>query len=278
MSLNRLMLRALAINALSPQPGDGDQITFAGDRVFDSRLDPAQFSEDENEIPLVIVYTDEDMTQLVNRSTNTGPFARHVDLRIEIVIGSFDTVVQDDDKFAAFGVPTTDGELEAKLDMFEQQVRWALYGWPTRRATNAFREYVVAFADIMSHVERDESGNNRLAMRRLIVRCKIHDDCPPGWGLKDTGMQTQLPLFREDDFGKLPPWLRPMLVASQSSPSMRQVVNVLSGTNNPAVLVPLLKRISATTYPVAALTDAELENFKRQRPLGRPKVLSIWRL
>lgn len=277
MSLNRLMLRALAVNALSPQPGDGDQITLAGERVFDSRLDPAQFDQDQSEIPLIIVYTDEDMTQLVNRADNTGPFARHVDLRIEIVIGSFDTVVEDGNRYGAFGVPTTDAELEARLDIFEQQVRWALYGWPNRKATNAFLKYVVAFSDITSHAQRDESGNNRLAMRRLIARCRINDDCPPGWGFVQSGVSTQLPLFKQDDFSSVPEWLRPMLVASQHSPSMMQVVNVLSGTNNPAVLVPLLKRIGVTAFSFVDLSETELENIKRKGPRGSNKLLYVWR-
>lgn len=244
MSLNRLMLRALAVNALSPQEADADLITMAGDKVFDSRLDPTQFSDDEPELPAIIVYTDEDSWSLVNRASNTGPFIRYVDLRIEIAIGSFDTVVQDEQSFRAFGVPTTDPELEARLDIFEQQVRWALMDWPNRSATAAFKQFVVQFIDISSHVQRDEGGNNRLAMRRMIIRCRINDDCPPS--VLVVGQNTSTPqakVLEEGDFSSVPAWIRPMLVAAQNSPSMMQVVNVLSGTNNVAVLAPLLSRM-----------------------------------
>lgn len=279
MSLNRLMLRALAINALLPQPGDGAPITMAGENVFDSRLDPTQFSADTNELPIIIVYTDGDGAQLVNRSDNSGPFRRGVDLRIEIVMGSFDTFIEDEKAHLAFGVPTTDAELEAKLDMFEQQVRWALLSWPVRNATNAFKRFVVRFENIESHVSRDESGNNRLAMRRLNIHCVINDDCPPGWTSAPYSGEREVTLT-EDDFKPLPEWLRPMLVALQSSPSVRQVINVLSGRNDPAVIVPLLKRIGVNVDYVWPAADPTLlaRLGKTRGPDGRLEYISTWEL
>ena len=55
MSLARFMLRALALNALLPQPGDADIITLANDRVFDSMLDPKQFTLGAQDIPAITV-------------------------------------------------------------------------------------------------------------------------------------------------------------------------------------------------------------------------------
>ncbi|RRC36578.1 hypothetical protein EIA13_30110, partial [Escherichia coli] len=95
MSLSRLMLRALACVALQKQPSDAVAPTMAEDRVFDSRIDPFVFKDYSKPMPGIIVYTDDDTGDLINRGSGSGPYRRWVDLRVEIVIGSFDTEIID---------------------------------------------------------------------------------------------------------------------------------------------------------------------------------------
>jgi hypothetical protein len=64
---------------------------------------------------------------VINRGSGDGPFRRYVDLRVEIVIGSFDTEDRRQRAEASvFDMPMTDAQLEAQLDLFEAQVKWAL--------------------------------------------------------------------------------------------------------------------------------------------------------
>ena len=275
MSLARFMLRALALNALLPQPGDADIITLANDRVFDSMLDPKQFTLGAQDIPAITVYTDEDDSDLLTRQANSGPYLRHVNLRVELVIGSFDSQMETNNFI--FAVPTTDAQLEARLDLFEQQVRWALLNFPTREASDAFRAYVVQISHISSHVQRDEGSNNRFAARVLNFKCRINDDCAPSWGFENDPREPP-PKFDEDDFALVPPWLTQMLVASQNAPSMRNVIEALGGRRSPAVLVPMFQRMGVRVDEVYPAADPTLlANLNRtQGPDGRIELQSVW--
>lgn len=278
MSLHRLMLRALACVALQKQDDDAVSPTMADDRVFDSRLDPFVFREFDKPMPGITVYTDDDEAMLLNRGSGDGPFKRHVDLRIEIVIGSFDTEVINDETNTVFALPMTDAQLEAQLDLFEAQVRWALLALPNRVYSNAFREFVVRIETITSHASRDESGNNRFASRRLHYKCEVNDDCAPyAFGLAPNQVPpTKIPFC--DDLGAFPaPWIRPMLQAMCSTPSMQNVLNVLAGNKNPAVYVPLLKRIGISVDAIEPEADPNLlaAQGKTQGPDGRIEVENV---
>jgi hypothetical protein len=274
MSLARLMLRALAVNALTPQDGDLDLVTMAGDNVFDSALDPRQFNASRSELPVVLVYTDDDDAETVSRTNTNGPYRRSVSLRVEIVIGSFDSQIKDG--HAVYSVPMTDPQMEARLDLFEQQVRWALLGYQNRRATNAFKTYVVGVDHISSHVQRDEDSNNKLAARVLVFKCRINDDCLPPWGFAPDP-RTPIKKLSEDDFSALPPWLRPMLVAMQASPSMAGVVGALGGQDVPQTYVRLLKRIGVTVDAIDPANPTLLAAMnKTQGPDGRVEYSAMW--
>ncbi|RNJ49364.1 hypothetical protein D1O30_06890 [Methylocystis hirsuta] len=268
------MLRALAVNAMTPQDGDLDVVTMAGDKVFDSMLDPAQFTESKSDLPAVLVYTDEDDTQNVSRATSNGPYIRNVTLRVEVVIGSFDSQVKTGS--SVFLVPMTDPQLELRLDLFEQQVRWALLGYQNRPATNAFKKYVVQVQSISSHVQRDENSNNKLAARVLLFKCRINDDCPPPWGFA-TDPQPHVKKLTEDDFVALSPWLRPMLVAMQASPSMAGVVGALGGQDIPQTYARLLKRVGVDVDAIDPANPNLLAAMnKTQGPDGRVEFRAMW--
>lgn len=244
MSLTRLFTRALACVALQKQDDDDVSPTMADDRVFDSRLDPVLFKDFDTPMPGIIVYTDDDDGELINQGSGTGPFRRNIDLRVEIVIGSFNSEVVDDEQQLVFDLPMTDAQLEAQLDLFEAQVKWALFALPDRLYSHAFRKFVIRIKSIVSHATRDESGNNRFASRRIHFKLEIPDDCPPHWVGLEPGTKPPPKIPFCDDLSKFPaPWIAPMLQAMCNQPSMQGVLDVLAGTHNPYKVIPLLKRI-----------------------------------
>lgn len=281
MSLSRLMLRALACVALQKQSDDPVSPTMADDRVFDSRLDPLIFKEYEKPMPGIIVYTDDDDGELINRGSGDGPFRRYIDLRVEIVIGSFDTEVVDNVQQVVFDLPMTDAQMEAQLDLFEVQVKWALLSLPNRAYTNAFRAFVVRIESIRSHATRDESGNNRFASRRIHFKCEVNDDCPPNWAALQPGQQPPKKIPFCDELAKFPmPWVVPMLQAMCQQPAMQGVLDVLAGTNNPYTYVPLLKSIGINVDAIEPEADPNLlaAQGKTHGPDGRIEVQKLLRI
>lgn len=277
MSLNRLMLRALACVALQQQHDDVVSPTMAEDRVFDSRLDPLIFKDFDTPMPGIIVYTDDDNGELLNRGSGDGPYRRYIDLRVEIVMGTSSIEVIDNVKHEVFDVVTTSAELEAQLDLLEAQAKWALFQLPSRVYTDAFREFVVRIEKISSHATRDEQGNNRFASRRLHFLCEVKDDCPPGWQGVPAGGTPAPTIPFCDKLAEFPaPWIAPMLQAMCSQPAMAGVLNVLARTGNPYTYLPLLKRIGFT---VDAIDPADpnllAQQGKTHGPDGRIDVQNV---
>lgn len=278
MSLSRLMLRALACVALQQQADDTVPPTMAEDRVFDSRLDPMIFKQFSKPMPGITVYTDDDDGELINRGSGDGPYRRWIDLRVEIVIGSFDTEIVDNQQQLVFDIPMTDAQMEAQLDLFEVQAKWALLSLPNRAYTNAFRAFVVRVESIKSHATRDENGNNRFASRRIHFKCEVNDDCPPRWLALQTGAPTPPIIAFCEALGKFPaPWVVPMLQAMCQQPAMQGVLNALAGTGNPYTYVPLLKRIGINVDAIEPEADPNLlaAQGKTQGPDGRIEVKKL---
>jgi hypothetical protein len=277
-SISRLFLRALAVTAIQRNDGEVIPPTMADQRVFDSRLDPLSFTYEDNEIPVVVVYTDDDHSELLNRGDNSGPRVRVVDLRVEISVGAFDSVIVDNEEQTSFALPVTDAQMEAKLDLFEQQVMWALLRLPNRPYTNAFVRYVVRVESIASHASRSEDGNNRFAQRVLHFKCAIPDDCPPSSEIVPPNQQPSAltVLTFEDVPGS--PWLGTMLDAMTNSPSMRAVLDVLTGSGNPYAHVPLLKRIGMYVDAIEPEADQNILSAEGRThgPDGRIEVENLW--
>lgn len=244
MSLNRLVLRCLAVAAIQQNTDEATAPTMADERVFDSLLDPLVLRAGETKnIPCAVVYTDDDEGAQINTgSTGVGPMRRHVDLRVEISIGSLDTTAEQDGVF--YGVPVTDAQLEAQLDLFEQQVKWALFSTPDRPYSDAFSRFVVAVESIQSFATRDESGNNRFSARRMHFRCRINDDCPPAFAILPPGARPPAPAAL--DLSQFPGsgWLGDAITALYNTPSFKPVINALAGTGNPYAFLPAFKRFS----------------------------------
>jgi len=255
---------------LLPQTTDTDLITMAEDRVFDSMLDPKQFDKSKSDIPCISVYTDDDEANLISQAAGTGPYRRHVTLRVELLVGTFD-------QKGDFGVTSTDAELEAKLDIMEQQVRWALFGYPMRAATTAFMAFIIRIQAIASHVFRDEDGNNRLSQRVLILKLEVSDDCPLGYTIQTP---TTTPQSTPDDaFTYVQPWVRPMLRVMRHWPSMRNVITRLGGNDgDPGVLVPIFNRIGMKVDMIDPYDPNLLPSTATRGPDGRIELEGVFDL
>ncbi len=278
MSIGRLVLRCLAVAAIQQNVDDAVSPTMAEDRVYDSRLDPLTLKQEEaKNIPCVVVYTDDDEgTQINSGSGGTqGPFKRVVELRIEISIGSLDSTAEGEG--VTYGVPVTDPELEARLDLFEQQVKWALMSLPNRAYTNAFANYVVRLESIMSFAARDEGGNNRFSSRRLHLKCVINDDCPPLSVALPPGATRSVPA--DLDLSKFPgnSWLGQMIAALYNTPSLKPVIDALAGTGNPYAFIPMFKRFSMSVDAIGPEADPNLlaAQGKTHGPDGRIEVFNL---
>lgn len=274
MSLVRLLLRSLTVSALQQQPGEVDAPTMAGDKVFDSRLDPYQFDAGDTDIPAIAVYTDDDLSELVNTASNSTPFRRRHTLRIEATIGSCDTLTIDGQTGKGYLLPVTDAQLEARLDLFEQQIRWALINRADRPITAAWQSLVIRTHHVHSHATRDESGNNRLASRVMIFSVETRDDCGPNYALGQAPQQVPLDL---SPFAGT--WLHQMLEVLYQSPSLKPVIDVLAGNTNAAVILPLIKRIGINVDAVEPEADPNLlaQQGKTQGPDGRIEVQAMWK-
>lgn len=280
MSLSRLMTRALACVALQQQADDAVSPTMAEDRVFDSRLDPLVFRDFKKPMPGIIVYTDDDDGELQNYGSG-GPFRRFVDLRIELVIGSYDTEIVDEENHVVFNLPMTDAQMEAQLDLFEMQVKWALYQLPGRVYTLAFAEFVKNIARVKSEATRDEDGNNKFATRRMLFRLEIPDDCPPSVQAIEPHQPVPKLIQFCDQLEQFPaPWIRPLLKVLCNDPSMRGVLSVLAGANNPSAYLPLLKSIGVNVDAIEPEADPNLlaAQGKTHGPDGRIEVSNKWEL
>jgi hypothetical protein len=145
--------------------------TLGTAHIFDSRLDPIDDLSDGERRPVAVVYTEDD-TGAPAQHAGGPPFKRDVDLVIEMSVIA--QVTEDGGTYAA-GVPFTDGELEASLDLFEAQARFALLYGPTGALWRSLTGRRVLDIHSMRHATSEESA--RLAMRTLRMKVTIPDDC-----------------------------------------------------------------------------------------------------
>ncbi len=163
MSLARTALRLSAVMAIAngfeaPWP------TMAQARVFDSRFDPRQIVDMADIIPIVTVCTDDDKGTSLSQNNGGPPFEHEVTLAIELSLGMLGESDEAGGKF--LGLPQSEPELEAVLDLFERQVARSLIDL-TNPWAGQFQALCRRMTDWSStrYVERD--GNVRLAARSI---------------------------------------------------------------------------------------------------------------
>lgn len=173
MSLDRTALRLAACMALTngfapPYP------TIAGPRVYDSRIDPIQGATADDLVPIVIVATEHHEAENLSQTSGGPPFGNAVDLVLELSIGMIDK-----EGGLVLSIET-EPELEAMLDRFEQQVKWALLrdpvspwtGWVHGNAHSVATRVTAWRSDVF----RERDGSARLSARQIAIKVDLRAD------------------------------------------------------------------------------------------------------
>jgi hypothetical protein len=169
------------LNTQGPWP------TLAADRVFDSRIDPIEDLARDQRKAGIAVYTQDDMGT-GSQARGGPPFKRIVDLVFEIwQIASLPSVANP----AVYepGIPLTDAELEAELDLIETQIEFTLFFATTGTVINLAppgRTPIVKtlwraltggmVTDPRSTAHRDSEEGARLAWRTVTWKVQCPDD------------------------------------------------------------------------------------------------------
>jgi hypothetical protein len=123
MSLERAALRLATVMALTngfkaPWP------TMAQNRVFDSRQDQIQGLKLGQVVPMIVVYTDDDIGHAIANNQDGPPFDHETHLILEITLGQATEyrAEGESDPVLVLIPPQSDPELEAAIDALEAQV------------------------------------------------------------------------------------------------------------------------------------------------------------
>lgn len=252
---NRLLLRALTVLALS-RGGQAPFPTMAGEAVYDTRLEPITDIATEGMSPVILVYTDTDMRQNVNRNT-AGTWSRKVALIIELSICS---VKKTPDGTGSFEWLETSAEIEAMLDIFELQVEHA-FADVTNPFAMQWSKLVKRFEAYESTPSRSAEQAVRYAVRQLHFDIELATDCRPSPAI--TAPETTPYLDEEGVLipGSLLPiyYLGALEQSIATEPFFEGVRSMLTGASLSPVL-PALKSVHVAadikgpngTAPVAA--------------------------
>lgn len=273
-SLNRLFLRALTLQALMKQPDDEDYPTIAQSLVFDSRVDPINFKEDLIEVPIVAVYTDGDSGRLKDTAAGRGAIERTIDLRIDFAIGSFMRLVNDKETGIQYGVSTTDAEMEMILDIFEAQI-WRALQAPGRRVSDLWNELVVRVHNWTTTTDRETENNNRLSSRSIHMQCEIKQDCLPRWFQRGDDPAAK----GVDAITKAMPWFDKAVGLLADDAKFSSIVGLLTDvTGGKSVLLPTLTALDSGFHSALDVEPNVLSAMLAGRtpPRGAIHVKQTW--
>lgn len=174
--LSRLALRLAVLEALRPlalhSEASPSWPTLAEKFVFDSEIGPIDDLKDETARPVAVIYTGDDRGQSKDPAGGP-PFLHMVDLEIQISM-----VIKETSENAAgysVGFPYTSPEMEASLDLFESQIKFALF---VSDAGSIFRDLTGTIVESLdSEVLRYGEEKLPLAARILKMRVRVPDDC-----------------------------------------------------------------------------------------------------
>jgi len=171
MSLSVMAVRLAAYKALQGR-------TFAENRVYDSRVDPLDFTGADDRAPLIVVSVDEDRGTVEGR--DLAGASREVELVIEIAIAArVRRTIGEGESEETVEVPETDAGLEASVGLVGYQVMRALQADPGAWA-EVFRALVPRIFSFTARRGADVKNGVRYAARQIVVRCECLGE--PGFG------------------------------------------------------------------------------------------------
>lgn len=159
MSLSRLAMRIAAARAVK-------NATLAGDRVFDSVIDPIDMTVAENRSPFLVVMTDE------HEGIPTGRDLFNTDASCDLVIEAAIASRVEIEGEVSIEIPHTDEGMELVLDIIEHQVVAAL----TRERTPWSRVWMKLVPRVKRRLSRrGASAENgvRFAARQIVLTCDL---------------------------------------------------------------------------------------------------------
>ena len=178
MSLTRTLLRLVTVQALIGR-------TVAGDKVFDSSIDPLDQKVASDAAPMIVVYTDDDKSQ----PAGLADFFQGgtVDLVIETVVAGRITVTYDDDgdgpsEGQQVAVSQTDARMEVALDLMEGQIVRALVAANDPWA-QIWKRIAIRATKRESRRGASPEQSSRFAARQLVLTLAIITDPDPGGAL-----------------------------------------------------------------------------------------------
>lgn len=260
MSLNRTALRLATVLALT----NGDAApypTIAGHRVFDSRLDPIAMTVADERMPIAVVTTDDDDGEAESTQNGGHPFHRTVSIMIETAVTTFMQDPDDPNGAPVLNTIHTDAEIEAMLDVFDHQIKAALFGtgrWQSvwRKASRKVRSYSSKrFAD-------PTQARIKFAERIIRIDVEIYDDAMPQTLLLDAGQAVPPPA--------LPAQVQAVVDAAATVPGNAYVAGIVGLLSEgvlpqPSIAVPLrrVRLIEATPVGLPrpdGVAEANLSN------------------
>lgn len=171
MSLVSLAVRYATIRALKGR-------TYAGENVFDSKIEPINLVAENGADFAIVVTTDDDDVKIEGRDLIAGD--HQLELVIEVAATAMLTVKTDEGEDAeALSIPATDAGLEASLN---------LIGWQIARALSAgggdwgdlWRSLVMKVHSVSSRRGADEANGVRYAARQYIYKVDHIAEPEPG--------------------------------------------------------------------------------------------------
>jgi len=205
--LARLGLRLAAIESLAPV-GAASWPTVAGNRVYDSRIDPVDTARSEQEYadalallagrPLVTVYTEDQDNSRQGTEVAAADLC-HVHLVFELMIAEIGQVTiagpdGQDRVIEILEAGAADRRREAIIDLLEAQIRRVMD--LRNRMAPLVELFVMELKSIASDPQRDTNRAGRLALRTLRYHLRIRQDA---WGNDNS-----LPRPLADLFAALP--------------------------------------------------------------------------
>lgn len=244
----RLLVRAATVLALT-RGGAAPFPTMAGECVFDSKLMPIIDVAQEGQTPVILVYTDEDMRENLDRNSSRPNWKRTLTLLIEMSIGTV-RPGQNGGR-ASFAYAETDSELEALLDIMEAEVEVALAAVDNPFAM-FWKKLIRQQEEWASVPFRSSEQTARYAIRQVALKVEINPDCMPvavkAGDPRRIATGDLLPI----------PYLAALSQQISGNPDVfASTIALLSGASQQTVF-PILKRVGITTVEPSGEVRAEV--------------------
>lgn len=209
MSLASLAIRYATLRALKGR-------TYAGENVFDSKIEPINLIASGGHEFAIVVTTDDDDVKIEGRDLIASD--HQLELVIEVAATAKLTVKTDEGEDAeALTIPATDAGLEASLN---------LIGWQIARALSAgggnwgdlWRSLVMKVHSISSRRGADDANGVRYAARQYVYKIDHIAEPEPGVAPADLWARTVSMLKADPEFGAIGRIVESMVSADQPEP------------------------------------------------------------